>query len=197
MAYLTEAEVRTAARGDPRRTMRDAATILKEDVARADAAVEFDVFLCHSIRDAELVHGAKRILERQKLSVYVDWIVDPQMDRAKVNAGTAGILRARLRRSKSLFYLYSNNSTRSRWMPWELGFFDGHDGSVAILPIVPDQGQLNFASEEYLGLYPKIEIENGGVFVNRTAASPVPTIANADWMGVRKWMGSADKLRPS
>jgi hypothetical protein len=47
------------------------------------------VFLCHSIRDAELIQGAKTILEKRQLSVYVDWIIDPQTDRSAVTAETA------------------------------------------------------------------------------------------------------------
>ncbi|TGS08549.1 outer membrane beta-barrel protein, partial [Mesorhizobium sp. M1C.F.Ca.ET.187.01.1.1] len=38
--------------------------------------------------------------------------------------GTAELLRTRMRQSKTLIYVHSNNSPGSRWMPWELGFFD-------------------------------------------------------------------------
>lgn len=40
-------------------------------------------------------------------------------------------------------------------MPWELGFFDGTKGRVALLPVV--QVDVNsYHGSEYLGLYPYI-----------------------------------------
>src|SRR5690349_9875243 len=117
MAYLRESDVRTASATDKIRKGKDAVSILRE-AAAAPSSRTFDVFLCHSIQDAELVQGAKSILETQGLTVYVDWIVDPQMDRSEVTAATANLLRARMNNSKSLFYLYSNSASRSRWMPW-------------------------------------------------------------------------------
>jgi hypothetical protein len=197
MAYLTESQVRQAARADSRVIMKsmDSAAVLAESVEKVALNATFDVFLCHSIRDAELVQGAKSILEKQGLTVYVDWIVDPQMDRTAVTPATAGALRARLERCGCLLYLFSNNSKRSRWMPWELGFFDGHDGSVAVLPIAPDAGGIDFGQEEYLGLYPKVELEKANLFVNRTAAKPVAGDDKANYRGLKEWMNGSEKLR--
>jgi hypothetical protein len=56
----------------------------------------------------------KKILKDQSLTIYVDWIVDPQMNRSTVTEGTAAILRARLQKSRSLLYLFTNNSKRTR-----------------------------------------------------------------------------------
>lgn len=170
MAYLKEREVRTAARSEIIAKSLDAAGVLRESVNTARASDTFDVFLCHSIRDADIVLGVAKLLERQGLKVYVDWVVDSKMDRSSITSATANILRSRMDNSRSLFYLYSENSTKSRWMPWELGYFDGRKGSVAIIPVVPDNGTLDFTKEEYLGLYPKAELVGGAVFVNRTVS---------------------------
>lgn len=175
---------------------REAASLLSESVRTASATARYDVFLCHSVRDAELVLGAVRILERQNLKVYVDWIVDPKMDRAAVSADTAEILRQRMRQSKSLIYLFSQNSQRSRWMPWELGYFDGYNGTVGILPIMPDSATLDFSQEEYLGLYPKIELQAAGLFVNRTKAQPVSKFDTGDYRDFGSWVSGTEKLRP-
>jgi hypothetical protein len=78
----------------------------------------FDIFLSHSIQDKEIVIGAQRVLERGGRSGYVDWLVDPKLDRSKVSGATAEKLRTRMRQCKSLMYLYSKNSQSSRWMPW-------------------------------------------------------------------------------
>lgn len=98
MAYLRESEVRKAARTDRRVIAKsmDSAKVLRESVEQASVNDTFDVFLCHSIRDAELVMGSKLILEAQNLSVYVDWITDPHMERDAITPETAKILRSRM-----------------------------------------------------------------------------------------------------
>lgn len=195
MAYLSETQVRQAAQAQVRVAKKDSGTVLRESVETASLTDTFDIFLYHAIRDAELVLGAKRILEQQQLSVYVDWIVDPAMDRSTVTPSTANTLRQRMRQSRSLLYLYSNNSKRSRWMPWELGYFDGCNGTVGVLPIVPDQGNLDFSQEEYVGLYPKIEIQKTGVWVNRTAQEPVYNTDIENYRLFNKWANGSEKLR--
>ncbi|MOA50153.1 hypothetical protein D3C78_1731370 [compost metagenome] len=55
-----------------------------------------------------------------------------------------------------MMYIATGNSSSSKWMPWELGFFDGHKpGRVAILPLLDSENQ-NFLGQEYLGLYPVV-----------------------------------------
>ena len=56
----------------------------------AKSAGRFDVFLSHSVRDAALSLGLKKVLEADGLSVYVDWIEDADLDRTNVSAATAG-----------------------------------------------------------------------------------------------------------
>jgi hypothetical protein len=109
-------------------------------------------------RSADLVLGAKQILEDLGHTVYVDWIGDPELDRNNVNRETAAVLRNRMKSCGSLVYLHSENSPSSKWMPWEMGFFDGHNGNVAILPIVPDNTGDSFKGQEYLSLYPYVDV---------------------------------------
>lgn len=91
------------------------------------------------------------------MRVYVDWIDDPQLGRDSVTPETADLLRVRMRYSTSLVFATSEESPKSKWMPWELGFFDGiGPKNIAILPIVKTEGE-PFSGQEYLGLYPLIE----------------------------------------
>jgi len=173
----------------------NSAIVLQESVLAAPISSKFDIFLCHSIRDADIVQGAKKILEDMGLSVYVDWIVDTQMDRSAVTAETAATLRTRMDNSKTLLYLFSNGSKRSRWMPWELGYFDGRNGTVGVLPIVPDQGSIDFNQEEYLGLYPKVELADSKLFVNRTRNQPVDASDKNNWRTFQEWITKSEKLR--
>lgn len=121
----------------------------------------YDVFLSHSFRDAQLILGLRNLLTDQGLRVYVDWIDDPELDRSSVSASTAARLRGKMQQSKSLVYATSRTASRSRWMPWELGYFDGHqDGSnISILPVENGGGE-DFEGQEYLGLYKVIEKVN-------------------------------------
>lgn len=115
--------------------------------------------MSHSFKDAEVIAGLKLLLERNGLSVYVDWIEDAQLDRSQVTAETAGTLRRRMKNCAFLLYATSESSPNSKWMPWELGYFDGLNDSdmVGIMPIVESDGD-DFKGQEYLGLYRSYEL---------------------------------------
>ena len=113
------------------------------------------MFLSHSTSDAEIILGVKGVLEDYGKSVYVDWLEDPQLDRANVTSRTAEVIRRRMRQCKSLVYVHSVNSGTSKWMPWELGYFDGFRRTVAIFPVTATGG--NYRGQEYLGIYPYID----------------------------------------
>lgn len=154
MAYLTEQRLRDRAAREYRRVLKSAQVRLAEVVQ--SSRTHFDVFLSHSIKDAELVDGARLELEDKGLTVYVDWVVDPAMSRESVTAATANLLRLRMRQSDSLLYMHTENSPQSKWMPWELGFFDGAKGRVAILPVLKSPTSA-FRGQEYLGIYPAVD----------------------------------------
>lgn len=118
----------------------------------------YDIFLSHSSDDAILVAGLKLELEDLGHSVYVDWIEDANLDRKNVNKETALLLQQRMKQCKSLIYAFSENATNSKWMPWELGYFDGIKGTVAVLPI-SKTSKNSFVGSEYLGIYYYIQID--------------------------------------
>lgn len=155
MAYLTRGQAVAAARRAVR-TVELAESELRKS-ARAPVTKRFDIFLSHAIADAEIILGVKELLESDGLSVYVDWVVDPQLDRRNVTPATAARLRGRMNHCGYLLYASSSSSSNSKWMPWELGYFDGRRGRVGILPVVATAGA-GFAGVEYLGLYPHVEL---------------------------------------
>lgn len=127
------------------------------------AALEFsdektyDIFISHSYTDADEILKLKQIIEEMDFTTYVDWVEDEQLDRSKVNKETAKLLRSRMKQCKSLFFVTSANSPESRWMPWELGYFDAFKQKVAILPILePSILTDEYKCQEYLGLYPYV-----------------------------------------
>lgn len=158
MPYFTIDEARRAARNVVNSSFKvNAKSILESDARTASAYDSFDIFLSHSSKDAELVLGVKAILEKEGITVYVDWHDDPQANRDNVTPKTAELLRIRMKQSKSLVFMATDNASDSKWMPWELGFFDGlSDGAVAILPLVNYDGQA-YKGQEYLGLYPVVD----------------------------------------
>lgn len=170
--------------------------VIEESRVAAATRTSFDIFLSHSIQDKELVIGTQRILERSGRSVYVDWLIDPSLDRSRVSGATAAKLRTRMKQCKSLMYLYSRNSQSSRWMPWELGFFDAHNGNVSVLPLLPDSGTLDFTKEEYLQLYPKIDFihldAKPAVFMNQKKGVEFGGL----YKSLNDWANGTDKLRP-
>jgi hypothetical protein len=116
----------------------------------------YDIFLSHSSDDAREVGGLKLNLEDFGYSVYVDWIEDPQLDRSNVTRSNAETLRKRMNQCKSLLYAFSENARTSTWMPWELGYFDGIKGKVAVLPVV-EGGRNSFKGNEFVELYPYVD----------------------------------------
>ncbi|WP_400194249.1 toll-Interleukin receptor [Hymenobacter sp. B81] len=119
----------------------------------------YDIFLSHSTNDAQKVAGLKLLLEDMGYSVYVDWIEDPQLDRTNVTKDTAAVLRGRMHTCRSLFYAFSEHSGGSKWMPWELGYFDGIKQMAAVLPIrAGSTASDSFQGTEYLGLYHYITV---------------------------------------
>lgn len=152
---------------------KTAKKVLIEEVAAAKARSIFDVFLSHSTLDSEIILGVKGVLEDYGKTVYVDWLEDPQLDRAQVTSTTAAVIRERMRQCKSLVYVHTTNSRTSKWMPWELGYFDGFRRTVAIFPVTTIGS--GFSGQEYLGIYPYIDEarEKGGsinkIWVNRSS----------------------------
>jgi len=157
MAYLRISEARTAGQGARSYVSKSASQMLIEDSRRFSSQSTYDVFLSHAFKDADIVLGVKSLIEAEGLKVYVDWIEDTTLDRAKVTRGTAKVLRERMRTCASLVYVHTPSASESAWMPWELGYFDAlKPGYVWILPLV-ELSDSEFKGQEYLGLYPPIE----------------------------------------
>ncbi|MEU4413924.1 toll-Interleukin receptor [Nocardia salmonicida] len=142
--------------------------------ASAEPVRQYDIFLSHSFKDALAILGLRELLMEQGLSVYVDWLDDPQLDRSQVSEGTANMLRYRMNNSKTLVFATSRASGASKWMPWELGYFDGGKGSsnVAICPIETESSG-DFAGQEYLGLYKTVEM------VKQASGITVPSVVTS------------------
>jgi len=191
MVYYTKRDAIDAFGRSRIRLSKSADQILRENVQLSSETDLFDIFLSHCLSDSEQVAGVKALLEEQGFKVYVDWIVDRHLDRTSVNAETAETLRRRMKQCSSMFFVTSSVSPNSKWMPWELGYFDGlKKGRISILPLVENEAS-QFAGQEYLGLYPVIEkVEKNG--------KNTPVVSRARLSGIgREYMGVKDLLTGS
>lgn len=191
MAILTLNNVRSAAEASYGGQFRykSAASVLQEEVASAPTRETFDVFLSHSYADAQLgekeVLGLWQILRSVGLKVYVDWIVDREFNRKYVTSWTARKLRQRMDDSRCLFFATSQNSANSKWMPWELGYKDGENGKVAILPLT---GGLEFKGQEYLGIYPYVDLTSGTLYIHKDQKT---------WVNFKDWLAGKEPKKQS
>lgn len=158
MAFFTRALVDDLIR--KRGITRLAASADLSKAARTTVTEKPQIFLSHARLDAEHVLALKYALESMGHSTFVDWVDDHQLDRSRVTTETAARLRAHMQRSQTLFYAVSEPARDSKWMPWELGYFDGLRGKAAVLPVLDvDPGRDEYRGQEYLGLYPFVSIE--------------------------------------
>lgn len=121
----------------------------------------FDIFLSYNINDKDVVKGIYYVLKKMGFKVYVDFMVDPQLDRRSVTKETAECIQSRLKHSKSLIYAQSSNAAMSKWMPWELGVVDGKTSKCFIMPVQKGYEIIN-SRQEYLLLYPVIGVNTLG-----------------------------------
>lgn len=118
----------------------------------------FDIFLSHSFLDKDEVEGLYLELTDFGFTVYVDWIIDPYLDRANVTRESATLIRNRMKSCKSLLLAISTNAATSKWMPWELGYMDAKTTKCAILPVSKEAiAPKSYKGVEYLSLYPFIK----------------------------------------
>lgn len=179
MAFLSQVEMR--ARGERvlarQQVIGKTARAFLAEATSFDPDTTYDIFLSHSIRDQALVTGVADRLKRAGFSVYVDWIDDAQLDRTAVTPENAERLRVRMRQCRSLLYLATENASRSKWMPWEVGFFDGLDeGVIGVLPVLDDPKE-EFQGMEFLGLYAVVDVRPAGtghaLFIKERGKAPV------------------------
>lgn len=122
---------------------------------------KFDIFLSYNIADKAVVEGIYYYLSKLGYKVYLDSIIDPDLNRNLVTKQTAEKIRRRLKNSKSLIYAASLGASLSKWMTWELGLVDGKTSKCMLLPVAEDYEEV-YNKQEYLELYPVIYLSNSG-----------------------------------
>lgn len=145
---------------------KTADTLLLEHVEAQSRIAVHDIFMSHAFDDRLLILGTVLLIEDMGYKVYLDWRDDPSLNRNSVTVNTANVLRARMKSSKSLFFATTENASSSKWMPWELGFKDGDNTRVAILPFSEVETS-DFRGQEYLGIYPYVDTTGTSLWIHR------------------------------
>lgn len=96
---------------------------------------KFDIFLSYNIADKAVVEGIYYYLSKLGYKVYLDSIIDPDLNRNFVTRQTAEKIRKRLKNSRSLIFAASKGASLSKWMTWELGVVDGNTSKCMLLPV--------------------------------------------------------------
>jgi hypothetical protein len=139
-------------------------------VCRRARTARYDVFLSQTIHDREVVFGVYAILtEDLGLVVFCDWIEAPQADRSQITPENARYIKSRMGRSDILLFVDTQSADQSKWMCWELGWFDGAKGRVGVLPVMRNAAD-PYRGREFLGLYPVVETDTAHTL--RVAATP-------------------------
>lgn len=112
------------------------------------------IFLSYRREDRDYVVSVVEFLKRNGINVYIDYLDDSLEDD---NTKVAGQLRTRIGNCKKFISLATPNSSKSKWMPWELGLGDRivNYENVAVLPITHNEN--SWGDQEYGAIYGRIE----------------------------------------
>lgn len=152
-----------------------------------------DVFISHKAEDREKAERLRDLIQSWNFSCYID-ADDAELQRIEDPKEMAQHIRNNLRGCRVLIYAFSSASPRSRWMPWELGFFDGRWGSrqIALYDLdEPDPSSPTARQEpasddalslqEYLEIYTLVDRSTLPAFLeDRTSTTALSNRADVD-----------------
>lgn len=136
-------------------------------VKNIDSDDKFDIFLSHSMIDKLLVFGVYLILtEDLSMKVYVDWIIDPFLSetRSRVAIRNIRLLQIRMRQSINLNLLKTKNYSVSKWIAWEIGYFNGLSNNLYVLHIKGKGYDDDKSGMGFLKIYQNLYLEGNSLY---------------------------------
>jgi len=115
-----------------------------------------DVFIFHHQDDAKAARNLKTIITDWGYSCHCsadDPDPDPESGAGLPAAALADRIRGRLRSCRCLIHAFCAGSGPERWLPWQLGFFDGRWGARHIGLYSLDGGDAPVTLGDFAGLY--------------------------------------------
>ena len=133
-------------------------------------------FLCHSHHDVELVKGLLVYFDYLKVNLYIDCL-DEEMPEIP-NRITAEKIQNKIKNADLFFFLATEKSRTSRWCPWEIGYADGNERNIYIIPTKTGEKTIG---NEYLQLYKHLDVSYTTDLYNRCRLAKFD--ANGQWIG--------------
>ena len=117
----------------------------------------FDVFISHNSKDEDEIIDFFKLLNEKHYVAYIDWVNDKfDLKREWCNASTAEVIKERIRQSR-VFVLYLTEQTlKSQWCPWELGYADALGKKICIFQRFKSDSKI----PEFYSAYPKLVFSN-------------------------------------
>ncbi|MGL5428187.1 MAG: TIR domain-containing protein [Cetobacterium sp.] len=92
---------------------------------------EFDFFISHSSKDAKEIQKLIDIQNNQQKNIFCDWINDSDyLKRTLLCKATLNVIELRLKQSKNLIFVESENSKASIWCKYELNYYSELNKSI-------------------------------------------------------------------
>ncbi len=140
-----------------------------------------DVFISHKLEDLAKARQLKGRIQQWGFSCYID-ADDETLQHITNPKLLADRIRTRLRTSRCLLFAFTPVSSKSKWMPWELGFFDGRWSQNQIGLYNLDEIEIDFANientndnslsfQEYLRIYKLVKLEYLREFIQECVAA--------------------------
>lgn len=138
--------------------------ILNESRSYENARPGFKtIFLSHSHLDASYVFQARGFFENLGIKIYVDW-ADESMPKQTCGI-TAAKIKVKIRQNDFFVFLATDNSIKSKWCNWEIGYGDSYKFNKDRLLILPlASNRRDWESNEYLQLYPYVVRKRTGTY---------------------------------
>lgn len=151
--YFSQSELRSA--GRYKSDTPSGRTLVEAAIRSKTGTTVISAFLCHSHIDRDLAKGVESFLRDKGVDVYIDWL-DTEMSE-RPDRRTAQRIKDKIGTCDWFMFLATENSRKSRWCPWEIGYADREKtpDRVIIVPTKDDQGHNH--GNEYLDLYPHLE----------------------------------------
>ena len=100
---------------------------------------EYDYFISHSSKDKDQVRECIKNLNNKGKTCYCDWSMDDDfLKRIYTNEYTKEVLKVRMEQSKHLIFLRTDNSIESKWVEFELEYFENQKKKIFVINNIDD-----------------------------------------------------------
>lgn len=118
----------------------------------------YDFFLSHSSSDRNIAYSLYKELINKDFVVFMDIIDERNTNIEQI----ASNLKNAMNKLTYILYLHSHNAQKSRWTPWEIGYFDAKKGKdkVFMMPTLDDNKSIaTYEGQEYLQAYTELGVD--------------------------------------